>query len=742
MFKQLRRYRLSSVLISAISLFLCLSAMLSYGADNPDAISVLMGTPAAAGADASQQSNTRVNPFLSRSNSPINPQDRVSAMQNILKGTSGVSQTRETQDLTYQSVADIPSSFETYAQGNGMDIKQFGYDIFRQIPITFAPVDSIPVGPDYVLGPEDEIRLVLWGKFNADFSLQIDRDGKIVVPNMGVLHIAGLTFEECRAFLEKELSRYFKPSEVKMNVSMGALRTIRVFVVGNIYRPGSYTLSSLSTIINALFASGGPSKFGSMRDIQVKRNGATIVHFDLYDFLLRGDKSKDIRLMPEDVVFVPPVGPLVGISGGVRVPAIYEMKDEKTIKDVIDAAGGFNDIAFKGRLQIDRIVNNNRQTVFESALDGLKPDDINVQPGDLVKIFLIVDDQRIVKLSGAVLREGDYGISDGMTIKDLISLAGGLRYYAFTDEAELTRVDITQNGPVVKKVMLNLKKAVDGDAKENVALQQNDYLFVRSVPEWEIYRTVKIDGQVRFPGTYTITKGELLSSLIERAGGLTEKAYPKGAVFTRESVRELQQRQLEEAVSRLEHQFMAEESQTLQSTLTPEEAIQQRAGMEQRKALIEKLKAVKAKGRIALNLVDYQKFKTSEFNIPLEDGDKLVIPERPVQVQVIGAVYNQNAFVYKPDMAVSDYVDKAGGMTEDANEDELFVLKVDGTAISRRSMGGFLGGTRFMNSRLDPGDTVVVPEKIEKVAWLRNFKDITQVFYQIAVTVGVLVRIL
>ena len=743
MIRQPGCHSLNLILISFVAFFLFLSVKPSYAVDNTDQLSI-MTVQGSGSENAGSETGPAPNQDSSQGfpNSPTSRMASIQSAQRRLLNGGNLRKTQGNPELTYRSISDIPSSFEIYAQGNDMDIKQFGYDMFREVPATFAPVEAIPVGPDYLLGPGDEIRLVLWGKLNADFTLPIERDGTIVIPDIGVLRIAGLSFAECKAFLEKELSRYYKPSEVKMSVSMGKLRTIRVFVVGNVYRPGSYTLSSLSTIINALFASGGPSKFGSMRDIQVKRNGTTVVHFDIYDFLLRGDKSKDIRLMPEDVVFVPPVGPLAGISGGVKVPAIYELKNEKTMQDLIGLAGGFEDIAFKGRLQIDRIVNNNRQTVFESALDGVKPADIKVEPGDLVKIFLVVDDQRIVKLSGAVLREGNYGISDGMTIKDLIHLAGGLQYYALTDKAELTRVNITKNGPVTEKIVIDLKKALAGDPKENIPLQQNDYLFVKSVPEWKVYRIVKIDGQVRFPGTYAIAKGELLSSLIERAGGFTDEAYPKGAVFTRESVKALQQKQLEESIDRLEHEFLSESSRSLQTTISPDEAAQQKMSIEQKKALIEKLKSVKAKGRIALNIVDFRKFKASEFNIPLENGYELLIPKKPVQVQVMGSVYNPNAFVYAPKMTVADYIDKAGVATEDANEDEIFVLKVDGTAISKKSSNGFLGGTRFMNSKLDAGDTVVVPEKIDKEAWLRNFKDISQVIFQIAVTAGVLVQIL
>ena len=213
----------------------------------------------------------------------------------------------------------LPSTVST-------SIRQFGYDLFKQPPSTFAPVDKVPVGPEYVIGPGDEIRVTVWGKIDGQWSLVVDRDGNITIPKIGVLGVTGLTFKELKELLHMEFSKYYKGFE--MNVSMGALRTIRVYVVGYAQRPGAYTVSSLSTLVNALFEAGGPSKIGTMRRIEVKRNGRKVVEFEMYDLHLKGDKTKDIRLMPEDVIFIPPAGPLVGIGGSVKNPAIYELNGE------------------------------------------------------------------------------------------------------------------------------------------------------------------------------------------------------------------------------------------------------------------------------------------------------------------------------------------------------------------------------------------------------------------------------
>ncbi|PWB68122.1 MAG: hypothetical protein C3F14_00495, partial [Deltaproteobacteria bacterium] len=302
------------------------------------------------------------------------------------------------------------------------DLKQFGYDLFRQPPYLFAPGDRVPVGPDYVLGPGDELRITIWGKIEGAWDIVVDRDGTIALPKIGVIGVTGLTFQELKTLLYKEISKYYNGFE--MNVSLGRLRSIKVYLVGNAQRPGAYTISSLSTLVNALFEGGGPNKNGSMRDIQLKRNGETVVHFDLYEFLLKGDKRSDVRLMPEDVIFIPPVGPLAAVAGNVNTPAVYELKGEKTVSQLIEMAGGLNTIAFQGRIQVERIVENRRQTVFESDWETVKESEVPLEPGDIVKVFQVVQDRRVVRISGAIQREGEYGFRQGMSVKDLVSMSG------------------------------------------------------------------------------------------------------------------------------------------------------------------------------------------------------------------------------------------------------------------------------------------------------------------------------
>ncbi len=648
---------------------------------------------------------------------------------------------KQTKVVNVEVSASDLSVFEAYANETAgpytdshKPLRQFGYDIFRRAD--FDTTQLMPVGPDYLLGPGDEVKVSIWGKVSANITVPIDRDGIINLGEFGTLHIAGLTFSEAKDYLLQELSRYYKTSEVKMNVSLGALSSMRVFVVGKAASPGSYTVSSMSTLLNALIAAGGPDRNGTLRDIRVTRGGKVVTVFDAYDLLLKGDKSKDIRLMPDDVVFIPPVGPMVAVSGFVKSPGIYEFKGEDTLMDAVELAGGRSDLAFSGRVRIDRVSEDGRIVAIESILDE-SAKSVKLRPGDVISVFDAVPDRKVVRLAGAVKREGTYAVGKELTVKGLIGLAGGLKPYAYNKHAELTRVTPTADGPETRKIIIDIDKALAGAPEHDIRLAEDDYLFIRNVPEWELYRTVVIKGEVRFPGTYSIEKGETINSLISRAGGFTGKAYLKGAFFTRTSIRNQQQKQIEEFVSRLEYELLSSSAEAVEATLNPLAAEQLKVAAEQKKALVQKIKSAKATGRIALELEPFDRFKGSPYDIALEEGDELYIPENPAQVQVIGAVYNQTSFIYFPESAVSDYLKMAGGFTGNADEDEMYILKVNGTAVSKRNSSGWMGG--FNSKRVDPGDTVVVPEKVEKVIWLREFKDITQILYQIAVTAGVLI---
>ncbi len=662
-------------------------------------------------------------------------------------------ETEETSVL--QPAEEDLSTFEQFIVGelpslDTIDIRQFGYDLFTAPASTFTPAVSVPVGPGYVVGPGDELKITIWGKVEGLWDVTVDRNGNISMPKIGVISIAGLTFKEMKAVIHQEISRYYTGFE--MNVSMGLLRTIRVYVVGNAKRPGAYSVSSLSSLVSALFEAGGPNKTGSMRDIQIKRNGKTLVHFDLYDLLLNGDKSKDIRLMSEDVIFIPPVGPLAGIAGNVKQPAIYELKNETKLLQLIDMAGGLTSIAFKGRVQVQRIDNHESRVLFEGDLldmEKTEEKDFPVRDGDLVKVYSVKESHSIVKLSGAIANEGEYAIMPGATkIKDVILKAGGILYYS-SEQAELSRINITQSGPVTEFIDINIKKALNDDPAHNIPLQINDYLFIRTIPEWGLYETVTIDGEVKFPGTYTIKKNENLSSLIKRAGGYTDDAYLRGAVFIRERVKVIQRESLLQMADRLERELFSESSAKISTSLSRDELAASKAEAEAKKKFIETLKEIDVTGRMTIRLAHLRLLKGSEYDIVMEEGDILAIPRKNSVVNVLGAVMSRGSFIYSKEFDHENYIEIAGGFTNNADTGNVYVLKVDGTAM-RLSNGYFnwnMSKARWdvegfgEIKEIEPGDAIVVPEKFAHIAWLRQIKDITQILYQVAIATSVVINI-
>ena len=303
------------------------------------------------------------------------------------------------------------------AASTGRQLPIFGAAMFLDVPSTFAPVDNVPVTPDYVVGPGDELRVQIWGQINQQGSYVVDRTGAISIPQLGVIHVAGVRFADLTGFLQRQFGRVYRNFD--LNVNMGQLRSIQVFVVGQARQPGSYTIGSQSTLLNALFASGGPLPQGSLRDIQLKRGGATVVHFDLYDLLLRGDKSKDVPLEPGDVIFIPPVGPQVALVGSVNNPAIYELRGETTVGALLSLGGGETSLALGSTVRLERIYEHTMRSVVD--VSSMQAGSVVLQPGDMVLVLSIVDRYKdVVTLRGNVANPGRYVWRPGMKISDLI----------------------------------------------------------------------------------------------------------------------------------------------------------------------------------------------------------------------------------------------------------------------------------------------------------------------------------
>ncbi len=310
------------------------------------------------------------------------------------------------------------------ADSAGRPLPLFGQSLFDQPPSTFAPLDLLQVPSDYILGPGDELQIRIWGQLEADLRVTVDRSGQIYIPRVGQISIAGIHYGEVEQHLKTELSKTFRNFNLTANV--GRLRSIQVLVVGNARYPGTYTISSLSTLVNAVFASGGPGPQGSLRHIQVRRGGTTITDFDFYELLIKGDKSKDVRLQPGDVLYIPPVGPLAAISGSVNTPAIYELSETSTLSDLIEIAGGMSSLADTGKITIERLVDHHSRKTLEFPYDEASRNQ-RLQDGDIVRVFSIVPSfQDTVTLRGNVANPGRYAWKAGMRVRDLIPNAEAL----------------------------------------------------------------------------------------------------------------------------------------------------------------------------------------------------------------------------------------------------------------------------------------------------------------------------
>lgn len=670
---------------------------------------------------------------------------------------------------TFETGPAVRQEFQDFvAQSLGYDLPMFGYNLFQNVPSTFAPLDRIPVTPDYVVGPGDEIVIRAWGQVDIDYRATVDRNGAISIPKVGTIDVAGIRYQELQGYLKTAIGRVFRNFD--LNVTMGQLRSIQIFIVGQALRPGTYTVSSLSTLVNAVFASGGPSAKGSMRRIQLKRGDKLITEFDMYDLLLKGDKSKDVRLLPGDVIYIPPIGQLAAISGSVNSPAIYEIKGHANLSDLINLAGGLTITANGQKVSVERIVERRTRKVAMFNLDkeGLARD---LHDGDLVMVgSLSPRFDNAVTVRGNVAAPARHPWHSGLRVKDVVpdkeslivpdywikrnlsvrtNIAGG----QVRAEMKRTLPEVNWDYAVIERLNLkdltttlipfNLGKAIlDGDPRQNLLLQPGDVITIFSkddiqVPVAQQTLFVRLQGEVATPGVYQVQPGETLRQLVARVGGLTPNAYLFGADFTRESTRIQQQKRLQEVLDRFEQAVQRQLVTAPQTALSKEDADTARLAAQSQLALIERMRKVRATGRIVLEIPPQQTQFKDLPDLVLEDGDSLTVPAQPSTVAVVGTVYNENAFIYQPDKRVSDYLGQAGGPTVDADTDSLYVIRADGSVISRRQSGSWLfGSSSFQGERLMPGDTIVVPEQLEKFKLSKELKDWSQIFYQFALGVA------
>jgi polysaccharide biosynthesis/export protein len=658
----------------------------------------------------------------------------------------------------------------------GRNLPMYGYNLFEGGPSTFAPLDRIPVPADYVIGPGDEIIIRAWGQIDVDVRTTVDRNGRIYIPKVGAIGVAATHYQDLDARVRGAVSRLFKNFDLV--VTLGELRSVQIFVVGQVRKPGSYTVSSLSTLVNAVLASGGPTTKGSMRRIQLKRANRIVTEFDLYDLLQKGDKSKDVALLPGDVIFVPSIGPLAAIGGSVNVPAIYEIKDGQKLEDLITMAGGLSTSAAGQKVAVERIFERKTRVVEELKLDstGLAR---TLTDGDIVNVFALSPRlTNAVTLRGNVATPLRFEWKEGMRVSDIIPDRGMLVVPDYwlqrnrsgrpqswivesteakgDNDAKVTR-DIQRPGAEVNwdyalierlnpsdlTVMLvpfNLGKAIENKAsKDDLALEAGDIVTIFSKddiqgPQAKQSKFIRLEGEFEYAGVYQILPGETLRKLIARVGGVSAQAYIYGAEFTRASTRIQQQKKLSETLDRLEAEAARAATTRSQSVVSKEDAESLAQQADAQRVLLAKLRQVKAAGRIVLELPRARATINDLPDLALEDGDRLFIPPRPNTITVFGAVYNQNAFLYKDGKRITDYLRQAGGPTREADKSSLYLIKADGSVVSKQQGGWFFNS--FDGQAVVPGDAIVVPEELIKLSWTKELKDWSQIFYQFALGVA------
>lgn len=638
-----------------------------------------------------------------------------------------------------------PSLFELTLSGDfpseiSTQLTQFGYETFLRTAGTFTPSSSVPVGPDYLIGPGDQFTLTLWGTTEGIFNLQVTREGSITLPKVGVVPVAGVRFGELERTLRRHLNRYY--SNFNLSVAMGALKAITVYVVGEVANPGSYSLNSLTSVYGALFAAGGPTKRGTMRRIQVLRSGKVVKTIDLYDFLLKGDRSQDIRLQHEDTVFVPLIGPVAGVSGTVYRPAIYELQGRESIGDLIKTAGGVMPIALASRLQLFRFADNKKKEILDIQVadepqDASSPQNAlakelqeKVRNMDVITVRPIYDKVwEFVNLSGAVRYPGNFQWKPDLRLRDVIT-GGRLLPTSDLRRAEVIRLSKDYSDREI--IPIDLEKLLADDETQNIVLRPQDQ--VRVYTTFRLAEKVAVGGEVARPGTYEIQNGERLSDIIRRAGGFTTEAYVYGAVFKRKNVKDSEVKNLRSFIARMQAQVLQSAAQGAATAISTEEAGYARAELALNRDLLSNLKVMQEQqeGRVALNMTaNVDEWAGSREDLLLQDGDSLQVPKRAQEVLVLGEIYGPGARVFEQGMTVKDYIERSGGFTKNSEKGQVFVVQANGFAFGADSPKGHIEDVKLL-----AGDAVFVPQKVERHAAMRLTKDIVDILFKTAVVIA------
>ena len=722
-------------------------------------------------------------------------------------------------------------------------LKPFGYDMFKESATAFVPGTDIPVPADYKIGPGDVMDVQLIGQQARSYTIPVGRDGSVNFPSLGPISVGGMGFGAARSMLESRVKQQMIGTQAA--VTLSELRSVRVLVLGDAERPGSYVVSALSTVTNALFSSGGVKPIGSLRKIEVRRDGALIRRLDLYDVLLKGDTANDVRLQTGDAVFVPPVGTTVAIDGEVRRPAIYELTTEKTAGELIALAGGLSTEADTHIVTVERIGEHRERTVVSVDLGSTDGRAFPVQAGDLVRIPLIrpqfengiqlaghvfhpgtyafraglrlsdvlgsaaelkpradlhyvlvrresadslkvtaqsADLERalrhrgtdadilleprdvitvfdlgapreriiepilnamqrqsdpsgpmsVVSVGGIVNAPGRYPLEPGMRVADLLRAGGGLEDSSYAANAELTRyVVVDGERRRADLAQVDLAAILRGEDSADLPLQPYDVQTVKTIPQWVRADEIEVIGEVRFPGKFKARRGETLHSIIERAGGLTSIAFPQGAVFTREDLKQHEREELDRLANRLQSDLAVLSIQASQTNPVASQSLG--AGQ----SLLDQLKEAKPVGRLVINLERLVADPNSpDAGVIVRNGDRLIVPRLTQVISVLGEVQNPTSHLYRTGLTRDDAIGLSGGTTPRADRKRAYVVRADGSVAGSKS-GWFSSG----DLGLRPGDTVVVPLDAEKMRPLPMWTAITTIMYNLAIAAAAITHL-
>ena len=713
-------------------------------------------------------------------------------------------------------------------------LRRFGSDAFLHHGLNSSEmVTDLPVGPDYVVGPGDAVLVSLWGSVSQTLSRVVDHEGRLTLPEAGPVMVSGLTMAQAQSLAEQTLRPQFH--DIHVQLSLARMKSVRIYVVGDVQRPGAYDVSSLSTPLNALYAAGGPTAVGSLRIVRHYRDKQLISEIDLYDFLLHGMRGNAELLLPGDTILVPPTGRQVTMAGMVRRPAIYELRGEQNLDDVIALSGGLLVSASTAQIKIDRVHAHSGRVTESIAIAGasdlasvrkslqaytvedgdrivvapilpyseravyveghvirpgkfayhddmiltdvlhsyadllpepadraeiirLRPPDfrpesiqfslseamigntrIRLQPFDTVRVLGRYElDAPKVTIQGEVLRPGSYPLPDKLTAAQLVRLAGGFKRSALLDHADLTSYEIKQGNSVAShRTTINIGRAVEAaDEAADVPLKPGDVLTIHQISGWnDIGASVTVNGEVGYPGTYGIQDGERLSSRAQARRRIAQHRLCSRRSLTRAQVKDFEEKSRAELIRQIETTSAATKiSPTLSGS---DQSATLQLIVQQQQQVLQRLRTQPASGRMVIKIgSDIAAWENSAADIELRAGDVLNVPKRPGFVLITGQVYNSAAITYTPGKNAGWYLRRAGGPTEMASKKEVFVIRANGSVVGRDSGQRF--GEDVLSTKLDPGDVLVVPQKIigGSVFW-RNLLATAQFMSSFAITAKV-----